>query len=104
MDKHALQQKILQLEGLTNEEKSALLELLQKKQNRYGLVWEEKLEEIERRMRDCLPILREVKERAILSDSPDSPNHILSKSTTLKPYSLRYTHNSAVNRHSIRVL
>ena len=76
MDKHALRQKILHLDALTNEEKSALLELLNK-QKKYGLVWEEKPEEVEERMRNSLPVLREVKERAILSDTADAPNHIL---------------------------
>lgn len=97
MDKHALRQKILQLEGLTNEEKSALLELLQK-QKRYGLVWEEKPEEVEERMRDSLPILREVKERAILSDSPDAPNHILIEGDNLEVLTaLSYTHEGKID-------
>ena len=97
MDKHALRQKILQLEGLTNEEKSALLELLQK-QKRYGLVWEEKPEEVEECMRNNLPILREVKERAILSDTPDAPNHILIEGDNLEALTaLSYTNNRAGN-------
>lgn len=97
MDKHALRQKILQLEGLTNEDKSALLELLQK-QKKYGLVWEEKPEEVEERMRDSLPILREVKERAILSDTPDAPNHILIEGDNLEALvALSYTHAGKVD-------
>lgn len=97
MDKHALRQKILQLEGLTNEEKSALVELLQK-QKRYGLVWEEKPEEVEERLRDSLPILREVKERAILSDSPDAPNHILIEGDNLEALTaLSYTHEGKID-------
>lgn len=97
MDKHALRKKILQLEGLTNEEKSALLELLQK-QKRYGLVWEEKPEEVEERMRDSLPILREVKERAILSNSPDAPNHILIEGDNLEALTaLSYTHEGKID-------
>lgn len=97
MDKHALRQKILQLEGLTNEEKSALLELLQK-QKKYGLVWEEKPEEVEERMRDSLPILREVKERAILSDSSDVPNHILIEGDNLEALvALSYTHAGKID-------
>lgn len=97
MDKHALRQKILQLEGLTHEEKSALLELLQK-QKKYGLVWEEKPEEVEERLRDSLPILREVKERAILSDSPDAPNHILIEGDNLEALTaLSYTHEGKID-------
>ena len=97
MDRHALRQKILQLKGLTTEEKSALLELLQK-QKRYGLVWEEKPEEVEERMRDSLPILREVKERAILSDSPDAPNHILIEGDNLEALTaFSYTHEGKID-------
>ena len=45
MDKTALKHKIQTLEGLTNEEKSALLELLNK-EKQYGLVWENKPEDV----------------------------------------------------------
>ena len=97
MDKHALRQKILQLEGLTKEEKHALLELLQK-QKKYGLVWEEKPEDVEERLRNNLPILREVKERAILSDAPDAPNHILIEGDNLEALTaLSYTHEGKID-------
>ena len=43
MNKKELYNKILQLDGLTNEEKSELLGLL-RKQKKYGLVWEDKPE------------------------------------------------------------
>lgn len=97
MDKHALRQKILHLEGLTNEEKSALLELLNK-QKKYGLVWEEKSEEVEERMRNSLPVLREVKERAILSNTADAPNHILIEGDNLEALTtLSYTHEGKID-------
>ena len=95
MDKHALRQKILQLEGLSNEERNTLLKLLD---TNYGLVWEEKPEEVEERMRNNLPILREVKERTILSDTPDAPNHILIEGDNLEALTaLSYTNNRAGN-------
>ena len=97
MDKTALRKKILTLEGLTNEEKSALLELLNK-QKKYGLVWEEKPEDVEERLRDSLPVFKEVKERAILSDSPDAPNHILIEGDNLEALTaLSYTHEGKID-------
>ena len=97
MDKTALKHKILTLEGLTNEEKSALLELLNK-QKKYGLVWEEKPEDVEERLRDSLPVFKEVKDRAILSDSPEAPNHILIEGDNLEALTaLRYTHEGKID-------
>ena len=97
MDKTALKHKILTLEGLTNEEKSALLELLNK-QKKYGLVWEEKPEDVEERLRDSLPVFKEVKERSILSDSPDAPNHILIEGDNLEALTaLSYTHEGKID-------
>ena len=97
MDKHSLRQKILHLEGLTNEEKSALLELLNK-QKKYGLVWEEKPEEVVERMRNSLPVLREVKKRAIFSDTADAPNHILIEGDNLEALTtLSYTHEGKID-------
>lgn len=50
MNKTELYNKIVQLDGLTNEEKSELLGLL-RKQKKYGLVWEDKPEDVEERLR-----------------------------------------------------
>lgn len=97
MDKTALKHKIKTLEGLTNEEKSALLELLNK-ENKYGLVWENKPEDVEERLRDHLPVFTEVKSRAILSDSPDAPNHILIEGDNLEALTaLSYTHEGKID-------
>jgi len=49
---------------LTDDEGSALLGLLREHKT-YGLVWEDKPEEVEERLRNELPVLVEVKERAI---------------------------------------
>ena len=97
MDKTALKHKIQTLEGLTNEEKSALLELLNK-EKKYGLVWENKPEDVEERLRDRLPVFEEVKSRAILSDSPDAPNHILIEGDNLEALTaLSYTHEGKID-------
>ena len=65
MDKSALVDKIKNIEGLTNDEKADLIGLL-RSHKKYGLVWEEKKEDVEERLREQLPLLTEVKERAII--------------------------------------
>ncbi len=97
MNKYELAKKITALEGLTNEEKSALVELL-RTQKKYGLVWEDKPEEIEARLADELPVLTEVKDRAIVSDAPDAPNHILIEGDNLEALTaLSYTHGGKID-------
>ena len=97
MNKAELRKKIKDLEGLTNEEKSALLELLNK-QKKYGLVWEEKTEDVEERLRDHLPVLEEDKEKYIPSDNPGAPNHILIEGDNLEALTaLSYTHEGKID-------
>ena len=97
MDKQALIEKIQTLGGLTNDEKSALLELL-RSHKKYGLVWEDKPEDVEERLRDELPVLTEVKERALISDAPDAPNQILIEGDNLEALTaLSYTHEGKVD-------
>lgn len=97
MNKVELEKKIKELEGLTNEEKSALVELL-RKQKKYGLVWEDKPEDVEKRLQEELPVLTEVKERAIISDDKDAPNHILIEGDNLEALTaLTYTHAGKID-------
>lgn len=97
MNKYELAKKITQLDGLTNEEKASLVELL-RSQKKYGLVWEDKPEEIETRLVDELPVLTEVPERAIVSDSADAPNHILIEDDNLEALTaLAYTHEGKID-------
>lgn len=97
MNKLELAKKINNLEGLTNEEKSELLKLL-RSQKKYGLVWEDKPEETELRMRDEQPVLEEVPERAIISDDSDAPNHILIEGDNLEALTaLTYTHSGKID-------
>lgn len=97
MNKYELAKKITQLEGLTNEEKASLVELL-RSQKKYGLVWEDKPEEIETRLVDELPVLTEVPERAIVSESPDAPNHILIEGDNIEALTaLAYTHEGKID-------
>ena len=97
MDKSALVDKIKSLEGLTNDEKADLIGLLHS-HKKYGLVWEEKKEDVEERLREQLPVLTEVKERAILSDNTDAPNHILIEGDNLEALTaLSYSHEGKID-------
>lgn len=97
MNKSALIEKIQNLQGLTAEERSDLLKLL-REHKKYGLVWEENPEDIEERLRDELPVLREVKSRAIISNSPDAPNHILIEGDNLEALTaLTYSHEGKID-------
>ena len=97
MDKNHLINKIKEIQGLTNDEKSALLELLNT-QKKYGLVWEDKPEDIEEKLREELPVLKEVKEHAIISKDKNAPNHILIEGDNLEALtSLCYTHEGKID-------
>ena len=95
--KEQLRQRIKSLDVLTNEERSQLLELLAENKP-YGLVWEDKPEDVEERLREELPVLKEVPERAIISDNPDAPNHILIEGDNLEALTaLAYTHEGKID-------
>ena len=97
MNKKELYNKILKLDGLTNEEKSELLGLL-RKQKRYGLVWEDKPEDVEERLREELPVLIEDTSKAIISEDADAPNHILIEGDNLEALTaLAYTHEGKID-------
>ena len=97
IDKTELIKKLRDLEGLTDEEKSNLIGLL-RQHKKYGLVWEDKPEDVEERLREELPVLKEVKERALISDQPDAPNHILIEGDNLEALTaLSYTHEGKID-------
>lgn len=97
IDKTELIKKLRDLEGLTNEEKSNLIGLL-RQHKKYGLVWEDKPEDVEERLREELPVLKEVKERALISGQPDAPNHILIEGDNLEALTaLSYTHEGKID-------
>ena len=96
IDRAALRQKIQQLEGLSDDERAALLELAATK--RYGLVWEEREEDIEERLREELPVLVEDKDLALLDGGKEAPNHILIEGDNLEALTtLSYTHEGKVD-------
>ena len=97
MNKNELANKIRGIDGLTNDEKSALIELL-RKQKKYGLVWEDKPEEVEERLREELPVLIEDTGKAIISEEADAPNHILIEGDNLEALTaLAYTHEGKID-------
>lgn len=96
-DRTHLIKRIGEIDGLTDRERSALLGLL-RESKAYGLVWEDKSEAVEERLREELPVLTEVKERALISDDPDAPNHILIEGDNLEALTtLAYTHENSID-------
>ncbi len=96
LDKQALRQKIQELD-IDNEMKSQLLSLVNE-QKKYGLVWEDKPEEVEAQLQEQLPVFTEVTERAIISDDADAPNHILIEGDNLHALTaLSYTHAGKID-------
>ena len=100
MNKTQLARKIQALDGLSNEEKTALLELI-RGHKKYGLVWEDKPEDIEERLREGLPVLVERnddKVHSIISDNPDAPNHLIIEGDNLAALTgLSYTHAGKID-------
>ena len=99
MDKTELAKRIREIEGLTNEERSELLGLLNSRK-RYGLVWEDKPEEAEEILKTHIPILTEVKDKEINHDTETqkNPNHILIEGDNLHALtSLCYTHEGKID-------
>lgn len=97
VDNYQLIQKINNLEGLSTDEKSKLIDLLNHSKP-YGLVWEEKHESVEDRFVDELPVLEEVAERRIISENAESPNHIIIEGDNLHALTtLAYTHENSID-------
>ncbi len=90
-------ERVNSLPGLTDDERADLLELL-RTQKTYGLVWEDKKEDVEERLRDELPVLIEDESKRIVSDDPDAPNHILIEGDNLEALTtLAYTHAGKID-------
>jgi adenine-specific DNA-methyltransferase len=97
IDKATLISKIQQADGLTNEEKSSLMALLNEDKT-YGLVWEDSPEEVEENLRSHIPVLHEVTERALTDGGADAPNHILIEGDNLDALTaLSYTHEGKID-------
>ena len=96
-DRHNLIGRINTIEGLTDDERSALLGLIRESKT-YGLVWEDKPEEVEERLRAEIPVLVEDKDRALIDAGPNAPNHILIEGDNLEALTtLAYTHTGKID-------
>jgi len=98
MKKLDLLNKIKELD-LTQDEKAYLINLVNTKK-KYGLVWEDKPEEVEEELRNNLPVLKEVKDRAIINDTDTEKhlNHLIIEGDNLHGLTtLSFTHDSKVD-------
>lgn len=99
-DRRKLIERVQMLDGITDDERAALLGLLRESKT-YGLVWEDKPEDVEDRLREELPVLVERnddKVHSIISDNPDAPNHIIIEGDNLEALStLAYTHAGKID-------
>jgi adenine-specific DNA-methyltransferase len=96
MNKTDLIQKVKALEGLSQDERAYLINLVNTKK-KYGLVWEEKPEEVEEQLRENLPVLKEVKDKAIINGE-EHPNHILIEGDNLPALTaLTFTHEGKID-------
>ena len=64
-DRRKLIKRVRTLDGITDDERAALLGLLRESKT-YGLVWEDKPEDVEERLREELPVLVEDTDKAII--------------------------------------
>jgi adenine-specific DNA-methyltransferase len=115
VDKNALASRIREIEGLSNDEKSALLELLNTRK-KYGLVWEEKAEAVEELLSEKLPVFTEVPAKRITAkplekdpgkldlfgdkgkDAAPAPDHIIVEGDNLHALTaLQYTHAGKID-------
>lgn len=97
MNKQELIKKIKRISDISDKEKSYLIDLVNTKK-KYGLVWENKPEDVEEQLRSMLPVFKEVKERAIISDDKTAPNHILIEGDNLHALTaLTYTHEEKID-------
>ncbi len=88
-------QKQVDLMARISELESEIKKLKERK--KYGLVWDDKPEEVVLQCKENVPVLREVKNRRIKSNN-DAPTNFLIEGDNYHALSvLNYTHNSAVD-------
>ena len=96
MNKNELIQKVRAMKDISSDEKY-LIDLIKTKK-KYGLVWEDKPEDVEEQLRRELPVFKELKDKAIISDNPEAPNHILIEGDNLHALTaLTYTHKGKID-------
>ena len=72
-----------------------------KDRKKYGLVWEEKPEDVVLQCKESVPILREVKNRKIVSDNSASNNILIEGDNYHSLSVLNYTHRAPGNQKRI---
>lgn len=70
MNKHDLIQKVKALDGISQGERAYLIDLINTKK-KYGLMWEDKPEDVEEILGQHLPMLQEVVEKRIITGLRD---------------------------------
>lgn len=100
-ERRKLIERVQTLEGITDDERAALLGLLRESKT-YGLVWEDKPEDVEERLREELPVLIEDTGKAIIGGADNqqfsNPNHIIIEGDNLEALStLAYTHAGKID-------
>ncbi|MGY2134428.1 site-specific DNA-methyltransferase [Hymenobacter sp. HD11105] len=92
-----LRARLLDTPGLSDADRAQLNNLFDRQQQ-YGLVWEEKPEKVEEDLRQYLPVLDEVPERAIVATDSTAPQHTLIEGDNLHALTvLNYTHAGQVD-------
>lgn len=92
-----LRQRIQALQGLSAEDRAALLGLLAEKK-RYGLVWEDKPEAAHELLREKIPVFVEDITRRIEASEGDAPHHVLIEGDNLHALAaLQYTHAGKID-------
>ncbi len=96
-DRAALAEKVRNIEGITPEDKATLLELIND-EKKFGIVWEDKPEDVQEQLRMQIPVLREVISRRLNSNNKTAPNHILIEGDNLHALTaLSYTHEGRID-------
>jgi adenine-specific DNA-methyltransferase len=96
MNKTDLINKVKAIDGLSQDERAYLINLVNTKK-KFGLVWEDKPEDVEEQLRENLPVLKELKERAIVNGE-ENPNHILIEGDNLHALTaLSFTHEGKID-------
>jgi adenine-specific DNA-methyltransferase len=84
------------IEDMSKEELVDLVKQL-KKRKKYGLVWEEKPEDVVEQCKNELPVLEEVQDRAIIKDKDQSVNLIIEGDNYHALSVLNYTHAGKID-------
>jgi len=96
MNKLDLTKKIRGLKDLSQDEKSFLINVVNTKK-KYGLVWEDKIDDVEEELRQKFPVFVEVKDKLVFNGH-DNPNHVLIEGDNLHALTaLTFTHEGRVD-------